>query len=255
MRQNKGSIMVETAMVLPVFLFLFMNIVSLFEMIYIHSVLDSALICVGKEISAYARFSELYEKDVLTEIYVRERVVQAAGREILDESVIIGGSKGIVLYRSEVREENDVIDLVMTYRVEPLFPFFGVGKMTLMNRCYIKAYTGYEREEQDNGSTRYYVAEYGEVYHLSRSCTHLQLTISMLNISELERARNEDGCRYLPCEVCYDRENSVNRVYITTQGDRYHSSIACVGLKRTIYVIPASAIGNKTMCLRCGGGG
>lgn len=249
---KKGSITVETTLVLPLFLFLILNIISLFEMIYIHSALDSALNCVGKEISVAANYQNIYENDLLTEAYVAERVIQIVGREKINNSVVVGGTKGIVLWRSEVQEANDVIDLVMTYQVEPWLPFFKIGKMVMINRCYIKAYNGFEKDVYEDGQRRYYVAEQGEVYHLTRSCTHLQLSISMVNASELEQKRNMDGEKYKPCEVCYKENQEGGHYYITTQGNRYHSSVACTGLKRTIYVVKESNLGNKPMCLRCG---
>lgn len=249
--EKNGSMTVETALVMPLFLFLLINLISLFEMIYIHSVLDSALNQVGREISTYAYVTDAYESVLLTEAYVKERVVQIAGRDKLSDSVIIGGTDGIVLWRSEIDEDNDVIDLVMTYRVSPRLNFFEINEMVLVNRCYIKAYTGYEKENTDESERRYYVADTGDVYHTSRSCTHLQLSISAVDVSALETIRNEDGSRYKACEVCYDNNHENGQLYITTQGDRYHSSIACTGLKRTIYIIKESELGGKPMCLRC----
>ena len=185
--------------------------------------------------------------------FVKERVMEIAGRDKINHSVIIGGTKGIVLWRSELKENNDVIDLVMTYRVEPWLPVFGVGEMTLVNRCYVKTYTGYEEGDGSQNDKKYYVADTGEVYHLYRSCTHLQFSISQIEITELKNARNENGGKYKPCEICWDENTPQNRCYITTQGDRYHSSVSCTGLKRTIYIINASQIGNKPLCSRCGG--
>lgn len=248
---NRGSITVETSLVLPLFIFLLLNIISLFEMIYIHTALDTALNRVGKEISVAANFQDAYESTLLTELYVKERVLQIVGKDRINDSIIVGGDKGIVLWRSEVQKENDVIDLVMTYRVEPWFPFFQTGEMVMINRCYIKAYTGFEKEAYADGLGRYYIADTGEVYHLSRTCTHLQLSISMVNTAELDKERNKDGKKYKPCEVCYDSEETTGCYYITPQGDRYHSSIACTGLKRTIYVVRENGIGNKPLCLRC----
>lgn len=249
--RKKGSITVETTLVLPLFIIFMINIISLFEMIYVHMSMDVALNQVGQEISVAANFQNIYENDLLTEVYVRERVVQLLGRSTINDSLIMGGANGIVLLRSEIARDNDVIDLVMTYRVEPWFPFFQVGDMVMINRCFIKAYTGYEQKDSDINERRYYVAESGEVYHLSRSCTHLQLTISMVNTTELEAARNKDGEKYKPCEVCYAKETSGGHYYIAEQGNRYHSSVACTGLKRTIYVVKESSIGDKKLCLRC----
>ena len=241
-------------MVMPLFLLLLINIISIFEMIHIHTLLDSGLTQAGQEISSYAPLVEDYESILLTEVYVKERVIQLVGRDRINKSPIIGGTGGIMLWRSEIKDENDVIDLVMTYRVEPWLPIFNVGEMTLINRCYIKAYTGYEKDDESRDDRKYYVADTGEVYHLYRSCTHLQLTISMIETEELGDARNENGSKYKPCEICWDEETKQEQCYITPQGDRYHLSVSCTGLKRTIYVITEAQIGNKPLCSRCGGG-
>lgn len=251
-KYKEGSITVETTLVLPIFMFLLINIISLFDMIYMHTLLDTALNNVGRELSVLANYQTAYESDLLTEAYIKTRVIQIVGKDKIDNSVIVGGTQGILLWRTEVKGENDVIDLVMTYRVEPWFPFFQVGDMVMINRCYIKAYTGFEQNKYEEGQRKYYVADTGEVYHLNRSCTHLQLSISMVNAMELEQKRNSDGEKYKPCEVCYDENQSGGNYYIATQGNRYHSSFACTGLKRTIYVIKESNLGNRPMCLRCG---
>lgn len=241
----------ETALVLPLFMFCLFNITALFEMLHIHSVLDCALSQVGKEISTYAYFQEFYENTLLTEVYVRERVIEIVGRDKIQNSLIVGGTAGITLWRTEVNEQNDVIDMVMTYRVKPWFAFGNVGEMVLMNRCFIKAYTGFEREDLTGDEAKYYIADTGEVYHLNRACTHLLLSISAIKIQDLDNARNMYGTRYSPCEVCFDEYNGDEQLYITDQGDRYHAYISCPGLKRTIYVITASEIGNRPLCLRC----
>lgn len=248
---KKGSITVETSLVLPFFLFCILNLIALFEMIHIHTVLDSALNQIGKEISTYANFQNLYEDTLLTEVYVNARVVEIVGRDKLENSIIVGGVNGIALWRSEVSEENDVIDLVMTYRVKPWFAFDEIGDMVLLNRCYIKAYTGYEKEDLSDSEQKYYIADTGEVYHLNRACTHLLLSISTIQVPEVENARNMYGARYTPCEICFDEYQGNTTLYITNQGDRYHAYVACPGLKRTIYTISASQIGNRALCLRC----
>ena len=41
-------------------------------------------------------------------------------------------------------------------------------------------------------------------------------------------------------------------VYITDYGDRWHSSLSCSGLKRSIYMIRKTKATDKRMCKKCG---
>lgn len=250
----KGSMTIEAACVTPLFLFLLLTILSLFEMLIMHSVLDSALQQVGKEISTFAYVTEDYESTLLTELYVKERVIQIVGRDRLNDSVIVGGAGGIMLWRTTLDSQKDTIDLVMTYRVRPRFHFFHINEMVLVNRCYVKAYTGYKVEDSESKSEYFYVTDKGEVYHVRRSCPYLQPSVTAVQTAKLSLLRNEDGSKYKPCEICLDSGQEGEVFYVTTWGEHYHSSIACTGLKRTIYVMREEQLGGRRMCTKCMGG-
>lgn len=71
--------------------------------------------------------------------------------------------------------------------------------------------------------------------------------------SELNSLRNESGGKYHACEKCVHGSSKGSNVYITDQGDRYHNSLTCSGLKRTVYTARISEVPGKRACSKCGG--
>ena len=84
---------------------------------------------------------------------------------------------------------------------------------------------------------------------MARSCTHLTLSITLAGRDEVEGLRNASGGRYSPCEKCGGDGSGI--VYVTNEGDRYHNTIECSGLKRTVRCVPLSEAGGRSPCSRC----
>ncbi len=255
----QGSVTVESAFAVPLFLFFCIQMISLIALIELHSVLESAL---HQEVSKAALRAYAYEAlgaqtgsaagEFLEALYLRERILQRAGRTYLDRSMIEGGSGGIRVLCAENSGEQDCVDVVLYYRVEPVVDILGFSGFTMANRCRMKAWTGYRLESKSEGETEeemVYVTETGSVYHKSRNCTHLMLSVREVKREILETLRNAGGGKYYPCESC--GEHAGGSVYVTEEGDRYHSSFGCSRLKRTVYSIPISKAGGRGPCSRC----
>ena len=141
--------------------------------------------------------------------------------------------------------------LTTEYQVVIPVPLFGIAPVKCSEKMKIKAWSGYEREGwMDTGNDTVYVTETGLVYHKDYHCSHLDLSIRMTHLELVEGLRNENGGKYYPCEHCV--KGNGGNIYITNSGDRYHSSLSCSGLKRTIYAIPISEAAGKGACSRCG---
>jgi len=274
---KKGSLTVEASLALPFFIFFFINLISAIQMIGIQSNLTGAFHQVGKEMAIQGY---LYDKApissgnvswisslALSNTYVKDKVIKVAGEENMDSSLIAKGSKGISFILSEIMVEDtkkseDIIDIVGVYQVTPQFSVIPLFPINMMNRCRVRAWTGYDNtlayglggeDHDDDGNRNVFVTETGQVYHLYKNCTHISLSIQRSDVSKIESLRNEGGGKYYPCESCGE-EGEGSTVYITKTGDRYHSTTSCHGLKRTIKQIPLEEVGSRGLCSRCQGG-
>ena len=116
----------------------------------------------------------------------------------------------------------------------------------------MKGWTGYERAgflAEDEETV--YITETGMVYHRDYHCNYLELSARMVPAEIVEDLRNESQGKYYPCERCAHK-GAGSGVYITDYGDRYHTSLSCSGLKRTIYAVPLSEAVGKGACSKCG---
>lgn len=118
-----------------------------------------------------------------------------------------------------------------------------------MNRAVECVFAEYQKELLEHYDV-FYVTENGLVYHKDYHCSYLDLSIRMTHMGTVSDLRNESGGRYYPCEHCM--KGNAGTIYITNFGDRYHSSLSCSGLKRTIYAIPVSEAAGKGACSKCG---
>ncbi len=171
------------------------------------------------------------------------------------ETVALGRKAAIAAYlTSEAGSKKIVLPGAETYNID----FFNLNlHKTTLYTAEAKPFTGISLKELGKNNTGedrpVYLAENATVYHVDRECTHLRLSIKQVAFDMVPGLRNYDGGRYKPCEICV-RNNVGSAVYITNEGDRYHSVITCSGLKRTVRSVNESeAVGmGLGPCSRCG---
>lgn len=271
---QRGSLTVEASIALPLFLFFFMNLISAIQMIGLQSNLTGSFHQVGKEMAIQGY---LYDKAPLSEggvswiasmalvnTYVKNKVINTTGKEYVDNSLIVGKKNGINFTLSTImvddkKKGRDIIDIVGVYRLKPHFSAIPLFPVVMMNRCRVRAWTGYDNTNKDNSveigdsSKIVYITETGKVYHTNQNCSHLELSIEKTKLKKIAELRNESGGTYSSCEICGYGEVGRN-IYITKTGDRYHITTSCHGLKRTIKSIPIEKVGTRACCTRCQGG-
>lgn len=276
MKKAKGSLTLETALVLPIFLSLAISMISILEMMNLYAKAEFALHETAREIALtmypvkYVQDAgevlfdeefkcELPDKSILnpmiSETVVRALFTEKFGFKNLNDSMIRNSEAGIHFFRSDVVNEKGDIDLIITYKTEPLFNLFGIQSMTFSNRTRMHSWTGYVSEDNEEDGEYVYITENASVYHTRRECTHLCITVNTVQISEIDKYRNSDGSKYRKCSKCFEGEMDEDAcfVFITPSGDAFHSSLSCSGLKRSVYKVRLSEVSDLNECERCAG--
>jgi len=273
LRWVKGSMTVEAAVVLPLFLFFFLSLGTAIEMIRLQNNMDFALCDVGRRLSVYGyaldgtgrseeirKNAEPGEAEWLSELkdiafsytYIKKELVDYLGKEYLEASCIVDGVSGIHFLESEIFGEEDCFEIIATYRVAPFGELVGVRGFRMANRYYGHMWNGYEIPLEESKTERdiVYVTEYGRVYHEDEMCSHLFLNVRQVGLQEAYESRNSNGAKYKLCEYC-EKFDVNGMVYITEDGNRIHYRRDCAGLKRTIYTISRKASEGYAPCSRC----
>ena len=199
-------------------------------------------------------FVQFMETAGATEQKIHDRAKQMAvyaydSRQITDQDFHLG--------YSTFSGKEDEIDLVAAYRISSQMPVFSFGKPQIIQRGFVRAWTGRDfrkellKEGNEESKEKVFVTAHGTVYHKSLKSTHLRLSVEQTTVTQAEARRNRYGAKYYACSCCKSGVGAA--VYITDTGNRYHARLSCSGLKRTIREIPLSEAGKRKACSKCGG--
>lgn len=249
--RQKGSMTIETALVLPIFLFAMLLVIMLSDALGLYMTIQGA-IHQNVKLAAQSAYDQQLDSAA-----IYSRILEDIGEDYLLRAPIEGGSRGIRFDDFGV-EDGEVIDLVLEYRLQFPFDLIGVGTIPMRQGGTAHKWIGYGGssliDENTEEEEYVYITPYGTVYHRSTECSHLKLSIHEVTAEQIENLRNTDGGKYKGCELCNGALSS-EHLYITDDGDRYHSSLICSGLKRDIITIPISKVGSRRPCSRCGAAG
>lgn len=204
--RKKASMTVEAAIVLPLFLFAMLNLISIIDMYRDQSMNSAKLYTQTKKLAVYSPL--------------------------------------------------DCVELLDVYVEKPAVGIMGFNSFIMYNGMRAKAWNGYDntRAEKEGllDEVLVFVTPSGKVYHTTQSCSILKLSLRAVKTEDVDNCRNEDGSKYYPCDKCgLGEEKAV--VFVTKYGTRYHTTLECSSIKRTIEQIPLSKVGSRTECSKCKG--
>lgn len=235
-----GSLTLEAALALPIFLFLAVTVLYLFCMMQVQYIVGNSLDAAVAEISLMGRVSEKEAENLVKASFYKELAVQGCPVSKIEHGIAGFSWKGTTV-------DAGYIDAFLTYRLPIPFRFFGKKSMELSDGCRMHRWTGnLKGTAGTEGREWVYVTPAQNVYHISRACTHLKLSVKAVS------PESQIWKRYAPCGHCVHGKHAGVAIYITSEGDCYHYAVDCSGLKRTVYMVLKENVGNKRACTRCG---
>lgn len=236
---QKGSLTVETALVLPWFLFAMVTVLYLFRVMQIQYMVGDALDKAVAETALVRETTPEKAENSVKLLFYKELVANQC-----PISMINLGMAGFIWDDSDKNEEYLNVEVNYQIKMPGWLLKSNMLQVTETSRC--RRWTGIPGSGSNQSFGEWvYITPEGSVYHRSRECTHLKLSIHSVT------AKAAEG--YRPCELCAKGEKITAVVYITEEGECYHTKLNCSGLKRTIYMVPLTQVKRWSPCSRCGG--
>lgn len=242
----KASVTVEAALTVPVFLFAILCLVYLLE---IRTVKEKIVFAASD--AAKTAAAEMSVSPILNPSEIKKNIVEAIGEDRLGRSIVDGGASGLHCGKSYFSYFTDEVHVVVEYSVSPPLPGIIGRGADFREEVKARGWTGLRPPSGDPDKAEIvYITRDSHVYHENRDCTYLRLSIRYVPFEELKWRRNIYGGKYKSCEKCVHAQ-PLGGVYITDSGGKYHSSLNCSGLKRTVYAVKKSEVGLRRGCFRC----
>ena len=246
-----GSLTVEAAVILPLFAAFFSFLLFFFQIMNVQLVIQGALEETARNLAVLSvKELETPEEEPEYLLMAKSLLLLKLSEEAESLRFVRGGIPGVSVMGSDFGQDEIALraNYIMSFPVE----LFGSQDFFVCQTAYYRKWNGMDYEEEKGVPDELvYVAEYGEVYHRKKSCPYLTLSIREVLWLQLDKERNKRGECYEACEYCCEKINDTKVVYVTDYGDKYHDTMTCSGLKRTIYQKRFSEVGGMPACGKC----
>lgn len=258
-----GSLSLEAAMCLPLFLFFSICFMMPMVMMDRQRQIQGVIEGVGEEISclAYAEYwnnaSEGQMADVrrdpfatLEKSYVTARILSQIDPNWIQQVSFQGTEIGA----------NDMVHIEMSYKMKLPFPVFGLKNISVKQVCSRRMWIGSEGgrcggRQGDEGSQNeeiVYIGKNSARYHRQRTCHYLYNDLETVEADSVKEMRNWMGGRYSPCKRC-GSGSSGKTVYVMPCGNSYHTRKDCSAIIAYVQAVPLSEAEHLGSCSYCGG--
>lgn len=216
-KKMDGSMTVEAACVLPLFVFFGLAILSPMKWMDTQRQMQTTVECLGERLSQAAYMTEGEKEDIYLDLVYQEKI------PFFFEKI-----SGVTMNVAVKRRGWIGLD----------------GKLTTQNG---------NGEDGSAEQEMVYMTPEGERYHRYRDCHYLTNICKAVSIQELDQLRNNDGKIYYACSQCAQEQTTQNTVYITSWGIRYHNDRSCASISTYFRKVPLSEVICLGECSVCAG--
>lgn len=253
-RKLSGSMTVEAALVLPLFLFFALALLAPVQWLDTQRKVQLTTEYFCEKLSQYAYVSEVWgdsaEEDILG-FDIEEFSGAASGLLLRGKAEKF--TDHVRIKTADVPDQEDDICFELEFVKE--IPYFSsiIQKVTVCaaakRRCWIgldgKLKVGQEETDGDIDDPIVYVGAGMGRYHLKRDCHYISNEYESAVVSEVKK----NGIT--PCSVCAKACKEGDIVYITPNGKHYHKLKSCRAMTAYVRAVPLSEVEHLGACSYC----
>ena len=278
LKKQKALLTVEAALVLPLFTCTVLALCFVFKIFVLELTVQSAISRACEDLASYGyilnkaegfvdeKSEKLLENvplgsaiaglvsDHAEDYALKLFVLGYLDKEIFERNRVKDGYGGVSFLGSGIRDGDNCTCIRVRYYVN--LPFVGklIPDLEIVQSAAAGIFSGKtitpkKPGEEGSGET-VFITKNAAVYHTSRDCTHLKLTVTKVTKEELPNKRSADRHKYYACEFCAEKRPMPDEVYISPEGDRYHINRDCIGLRRHVSEVSLDSI-DLPKCSRC----
>lgn len=252
LEEENGSLTIESALVIPIFMFFVSVILYFFIMLSVDMEIYRSMNNTFRDIE-YAKVLLAPESGVEgRDLIIKTGIAANLSEEMKNNDLVKKTTKGLDVSESDYDKDTGILNMVVDYKYSLPFVFGDVGVIRRKQKLKCKLFVGECIEKDEVEDPYVYVTKTGTVYHTNINCSYLKLGIKEVAFAEIEDIRNKWGAIYYPCDKCYKEE--CENVYVTEDGNRYHASLLCSTLTRDVQVKKLSEVSGMKECSRCAEG-
>lgn len=270
-RRFHGSVSVEAALALSIFIFAIVCMMIPFQMMERQRQVQAALESVNEKLCQYAYLEyclthgeELpkeegdWKEDLLLGLV--NGAAGIGGQALAKRMFSQEGMEKMSFLSSSFLQDGEMVDFHLDYKMRMPFSVLGLNSLAFSSGSVRRAWIGRDGQEREGDKTAdseedevVYIGKSSTRYHKSRDCHYLANRLQSVDFQAVSDARNQSGGKYYPCAVCGSKAKEGSSVYIMKSGSRYHSNASCSAISAYVQAVKLSEVEHLGGCSYCCG--